>query len=95
MRCGKSCCVPDHVNRTFKVLKNIRIPKSDNAITEFLEFNSSLLITEMFLRFIVLTAIKFDNQFAIVACEVRDVCPNRNLAAKVTLLIFELPELLP
>ena len=56
---------------------------------------SSLLIPENILHFIVLTAIKLDNQPAIVTGEVRDVCPNRNLAAEMAILVLEKPELLP
>ena len=56
---------------------------------------SSLLIHEKIPRFIMLTAIKFDNQFAIVTCEVCDACPNRNLAAEMAVLNLEKPELLP
>jgi len=95
MRCRKSCCVPDHVNNTFKVLKNVRIPKSDNSITEFLQFVRSPLIIQKLLRFIVLPAIKLDHQLAIVACKIDDTCSNRNLTAKMAAFALEKPQLLP
>jgi hypothetical protein len=95
MRCRESRCVPDHVNRTFKILKDVRIPEPDNAIAEFLQFMSSFLINKKILRFIVLTAVKFDNQLAIVAGKVCDVCSNWNLAAEMAILVLEQPKLLP
>lgn len=95
MCCGKSCFVPDHVNRTLKVLKHVRIPEPDNAITQFLQFVCSPLIIEKFPWLIVLPTIKFDNQLAIVTGKINDICSNRNLAAKMATLIFEKPKLLP
>ena len=91
----ESCCVPDHINDTVKVFKNIGIPKSDDPISVFLQFIGSLLIIDKALRFVMLPTIEFNNQLAIVARKVRDIFSNWNLAAKVTVLTFEHPKLLP
>ena len=95
IRCRESCCIPDHINGTFKIFKNIGIPKSDDTISVFLQFIGSLLIINKALRFVMLPTIEFNDQLAIVAGKVRDIFSNWNLAAKVTVLTFEQPKLLP
>ena len=93
--CRESSCIPDHINGTIKVFKNIDIPKSNDTISVFLQFIGSLLIINKALRFVMLPTIEFNNQLAIVASKVRDIFSNWNLAAKVTVLTFEQPKLLP
>ena len=85
----------DHVNNTFKILKYVRIPKSDNAITLFPEFICSLLITAQIFRLVVLPTIKFNNQLATMAGKIGHIIANRDLSPEMPVLGLKKPELLP
>ena len=95
MRRRKSRSISNHVNNTLKVLKDFRIPKSDDAVTLFLEFICSLLITEQVSWRPMLPAIEFDHQFAVMAGKVGNTSANWRLPAKMAIFRFEKPQLLP
>ena len=61
----------------------------------FPELICPLLITEQILPFIVLPAVKLNNQFASMAGKIGDIISNRDLSPKVPILSFEKPKLLP
>ena len=81
------------VNNTFQGFKHIVVPKPQDSIAMLVQrFRSGTIVGQ---SITMLPAIKFHNNFRIVACEVSDETCERDLPAEVASLRFKQLELLP
>ncbi len=91
----KSHRIPDHIDNTFKILKNIHIPKSYHPKTALLEFTRPPFISSNVFRPTMLPTVKFNHQFAVITGKVSNKSSNWNLPAKVAVFDFKQTNLLP
>jgi hypothetical protein len=87
--------VADHVDDAFEILKNIHVPKSQNAKTYRFKDSRALAIACEPVPRVVLSAVELDDEPAFVTGEVGDEARNWYLTAKVSSLLLKHTQRVP
>src|SRR6476660_2906398 len=87
--------VTDRINNAFEVLKHVDVPKPQDTKSFCFKNSGSLIVADQSGRCIVLAAIEFDDEPALVTSKVSDEPRYRNLPTKMTAFGLEHTQLVP